>query len=144
MSASLPTERGLTAATWTSQTAYVAGGANCCEGEHVFDDILRYEPIPGPPRAVAATPSGADGEVRVTWQPPRSNTYTPPLEAYRVERAPVHGSFALVGVVENGRTFVDQADRPGAYSYRITAVTEAGAGDPSSASPTVAVIGTRP
>lgn len=88
---------------------------------------------PSPPAAPwgLVAVGGADGNVTLSWQVPFDDGGSPIL-GYRVYRAPINGSFALVGSV-NSTSFVDgvAANEVNLYEYAVTANNAAGESAPS-------------
>jgi hypothetical protein len=130
MAARLPTERYGASAVWAGPDAYVFGGWS---GLHQGPqrEIVRYDPTPGPPIALASWDPTADG-VRVVWREPPEATHGSPLVGFSVERSAGDGPFSEIGFAgPEDRSFTDRWVAPGIYSYRVVAVTVHGSGDVS-------------
>jgi hypothetical protein len=129
MSATLPTGRGDTSAVWDGTNAYVFGGH---DGSGL-NQIVRYSLLPGAPQDLQASAGPGPAEVRLTWQPPPTDTYVV-LTSYAVYRGTSPNPTALLATV-NGETTsytddwlpdVSWAAAGNTYYYRVTAVDDNG------------------
>lgn len=86
---------------------------------------------PMPPEYPTTTRGPERGEISLSWSPPWDNDQT--ISSYRVYRSSTgYSDFTLVADVGMQRTFVDRGLGDSATRwYRITAVNEAGEGEPS-------------
>lgn len=134
MSAKLPEIRRATNSFWNGTEAYVLTGD---DPEVIYpESIFRYELQPGPPTFfVTRSEPGPPVEVELEWDPPADNTYTDPIDNYKIYRR-IQGQAVppeLIATLDGtARSYTDQDVEEGtAYCYRVAAVNVRGEGPPT-------------